>query len=387
MHSQQARLAGQYLFVNPVAPADKPPERHAARLGDQWYFSSGGRLFCIAATELARSEASLGPAREVPLPAGRVRGLISFKGCLGVALQAPDQGRTRLFCRRSADAQWRPGPEFVGEPSQFCRGPGDRAAFFAVNPDDKDQPEPRPIYYSTDGMNWVVFDYIHATEAQHVHSLGLLQDDLVLLVGDLHFRHLRIRAFDQGGQVIDDPLGRHRRYLGLAEHSLYHMLPGPDGRPLFALDGPTILLDAAGQVAFKDQSPMASGFQVAAHGCFAARPDALIFGVWRRSAQSPFPCLYVATPSRFYKYVNQSRPFAEGLAWTGYQFNDATPRNLGGVGDHCFWPCYGCESAYFALLDQAEAEQLLRNQGGRLTVVPGDQRRATFTLPALLPLD
>lgn len=379
---------GRYLHLNPVRPGSHPPQRCAARIGGDWYFASRGRLFVIPADLLARPGADLSQAREVPLPPGRVRGLIPCRGWLTVALQGEGEPHTTLWCGAGEGLRWEPCLELTGEPSQFCRAPAGKedVVFFALNPDDKDQAEPRPIFYSTDGRRWLVFDHVHATEAQHLHSLTCREDQLLLLVGDQHFRHLTIRAFDQAGKLVTDPAGRHRRYLGLAEHSLYHALPGPAGQTLFALDGPTVLLDSAGRVVFQDQAPGNSGFQVAAHGCFASRPEVLLFGTWRRDPAHPFPCLYVAAPRALYKYVNQSQPFTEATAWTGYQCNDATLLNLGGDGEHGFWPGFGCESLYFSLLNPEQAEALLRSaQGLAVTPSPG-AGQAALSLPALLDL-
>lgn len=340
------------ILVNPVEQGPLLLGRHAARDGRHWYFSDAEGLRRVPRDVLRAPGASLLRAERLAVPGGTPQGLLAFRERLLVGLRRGD--RTVLYVSRGG-ADWTEAGSFPGRIGPWCLSPDGGTAFLVMDPWDKRQPGPRPVLASTDGRDWQVFERILPEEAEHVHALACPGRDLVVLVGDAHFRHFRLPALDASGRLLPPGGNRPRLPLGLDHKSLFRVLPGPGG-PLLALDGATELLAPDGTTVLRDDAPGDCGFQVAAHACFPWAPDILFFGTWRRSPQAPYPCFYALGNPGLLKFTDRSRPFSEDLAWTGYQDLDQTfIRPAGEARDERFWPCHSGTSLCLVPVDAAEA--------------------------------
>lgn len=371
------------ILVNPVEQGPLLLGRHAARDGRHWYFSDGRNLCRVPREVLRAPGASLSRAERLSTPPGAFQGLLAFRDWLLLGLRREGSAETTLFASRSGEG-WTETGTLAGRIGPWCLSPDGRAAFLVADPWDKRQPGTRDILASSDGRNWRVLDRLRPEEAGHVHGLTCHGRDLLVLVGDDHFRHLRLPALDHAGLPL--PEGeRPRQDLGLEHKSLHRTLPRPGGGLFFALDGATELYHPDGTVALRDDAPGECGFQVAAHACFPGAPDLLFFGTWRRNARAPYPCLYVLSPAGALKFVDRSRAFDESLAWTGYQDMDGTLiRPDGEERDERFWPCHCGQSLCLVPLDGPTAARLAADGVPRVAAASPGGLSLLAGLPAII---
>ncbi|NDV20649.1 hypothetical protein GO013_14655 [Pseudodesulfovibrio sp. JC047] len=345
------------ILVNPVESGPRSPLRHAARCGSFWYFVDADGLYRIDETALCRSDASLLEAERIPTPDGHVDGVLAFKGRLLIGVAPAPRNDCELYVARPGDT-WRPAGAVHGRLYNWCRDSQGRYCFVVIDPIDKFRPEPRAILMSENGEDWREFEMITADEANHVHSICVVRDQLIVLVGDSHFNHLSIRVLHEDGTLIADPAQRTRVSLGLSHRSLYRVLPRGDGSELYALDGATELYDARGDF-WKSDYAEDSGCQVAAHLNFPWAEHLLFLGTWRHSPPHPFPCLYIIHGDAVGKFVESSQPFTPEYSWFGFQDMDGTltsPEAESMLGR--FWPCAGGVSLYLKPLTASQTQTM-----------------------------
>lgn len=344
------------ILINPVLSGSRALGRHAAKNSWYWYFADNNILHRISRKELLKVGAHLADAVPITTPPGELQGFLCYKNALLAAFHEHETSTATLYV--SSDGQeWTVAGEMKGRIGPWCISADGAVAFMVEDPWDKHRTEPRGLFASEDGRVWERIEEIALSEAEHVHCICCLDSQLVVLVGDAHFRHFNIKVLDETGSLLKDRADRMRTPLGLDNLSLFRVLPHPSGGVLFALDGATKLFTARGEPFLEDVTTAQSGFQVAAHASFQSAPGLLFFGTWRRNQRHPYPCLYVLSGQGLLKHLEKSTNFSNDLSWTGYQDMDASFHSSPGtMPEERFWPCCRGISVCIAPLDKEQAD-------------------------------
>lgn len=85
---------------------------------------------------------------------------------------------------------------------------------------------------------------------------------------------------------------------------------------LFALDGPTRIVDIEGNVVFNDEKNMNCGYQIAAQGKLTLHKDYTVLGTWRRDEKHPYACYYVLNDLT--EMTKECVKLEKDIPWTGY---------------------------------------------------------------------